>query len=116
MARAENVSRADVGELERSDPLRVIVAATAGLEPCLESSQCGPARSGHISIEVADARRFAALAGPWRTLAVRAANPNVFMEPAVVAAASETFRSKIRVLLAWPRLILICPRFFAQMT
>ena len=45
---------------------------------------------------------FAALAGPWRDLVAEAAEPNVFMEPAVLLAARRAEpQTPIEVLLAW---------------
>ncbi|HEX8168550.1 MAG TPA: GNAT family N-acetyltransferase [Beijerinckiaceae bacterium] len=51
---------------------------------------------------IVDAAAFAALAGPWRDLVADAAEPNVFMEPAVLLAAQAADPgTPIRVLLAW---------------
>src|SRR4051794_24450326 len=98
---SENAYCGDPTEPQSSAVSRVSEGETAASSPRLESSQCDPVNTRDISVEVVDAPQFTSLTAPWRTLAERAANPNVFMEPAVVAATSGTFRSKIRVLLAW---------------
>jgi CelD/BcsL family acetyltransferase involved in cellulose biosynthesis len=59
-------------------------------------------RTGGIEAEIVDAESFAALAGPWRDLVAAAAEPNVFMEPAVLLAAERAaLGTPIKVLLAW---------------
>lgn len=54
-----------------------------------------------ISVEVATPERFAQIEAQWRDLTERAVAPNVFMEPAVVAAAAAADHVVIHVLLAW---------------
>ena len=55
-----------------------------------------------IVVEIADAARFAELRREWRDLVERAAEPNVFMDPAMLLAAVETNKAaRIPVLLAW---------------
>ncbi|TCR62593.1 acetyltransferase (GNAT) family protein [Bosea sp. BK604] len=55
----------------------------------------------HISVELADAARFAALAEAWMSLAARAGVPNAFMDPAVALAMAEAWPDPVRILLAW---------------
>ncbi|MFL5179586.1 MAG: hypothetical protein ACJ8CQ_03475, partial [Microvirga sp.] len=45
-----------------------------------------PRAGGGIAVEIVDADAFAGLALPWRALVAEAAEPNVFMEPALVLA------------------------------
>jgi CelD/BcsL family acetyltransferase involved in cellulose biosynthesis len=55
-----------------------------------------------VAVEIADAARFAELRPAWLDLLARAAEPNAFMDPALVRAAAETDPEvPIRVLLAW---------------
>ncbi|HJW79466.1 MAG TPA: GNAT family N-acetyltransferase [Beijerinckiaceae bacterium] len=61
-----------------------------------------PRAGGGIAVEIVDADAFAGLALPWRALVAEAAEPNVFMEPALVLAAQLADRSTpIKVLLGW---------------
>ena len=69
------------------------------------------AASDDVDVEIADAARFASLAPLWRDLVGRAAEANVFMEPAVVQAADRTVTAgSVRVLLAWSRPLEEAPR------
>ena len=55
-----------------------------------------------IVVEIADPARFAELRGEWHDLVGRAAEPNVFMDPALLQAAVQTDKTaRIPVLLAW---------------
>jgi CelD/BcsL family acetyltransferase involved in cellulose biosynthesis len=54
-----------------------------------------------IAVEVATPARFAAVHAAWTDLVRRAAEPNVFMDPAVVAAAARASSNPVHVLLAW---------------
>src|SRR5438034_7344776 len=55
-----------------------------------------------VAVEIADAARFAAIRPAWLDLLARAAEPNAFMDPALVRAAADTDPEvSIRVLLAW---------------
>ena len=55
-----------------------------------------------IVVEITDAARFARLRAEWSDLVERAAEPNVFMDPALVQTAVEAnATSRIQVLLAW---------------
>jgi hypothetical protein len=62
-----------------------------------------PAGEPHaVTAEVVDAARFAALRPAWLDLVARAAEPNAFMDPALLAATAQTGPEvAIRVLLAW---------------
>ena len=65
---------------------------------------CAPRQfaSQKIVVEITDAARFAQLRREWRDLVARAAEPNVFMDPAMVQAAVETDKAaRVAVLLAW---------------
>src|SRR5690349_11513031 len=55
-----------------------------------------------LEVEIADAARFLTLDSEWRNLVSRAWTPNVFMEPAVVAAAESA--TKTRTVLVWRKL------------
>ena len=55
-----------------------------------------------VAIEIADAARFAEIRPAWLDLLTRAAEPNAFMDPALVrAAAAADPEVPIQVLLAW---------------
>lgn len=54
---------------------------------------------GSLEVETADAARFMDVQREWRDLVSRACTPNVFMEPAVVAAAEIGLQT--RTLLVW---------------
>lgn len=56
-----------------------------------------------ISVELADAARFAALTEAWMSLAARAGVPNAFMDPAVALAMEDAWPHPVRILLAWTR-------------
>jgi CelD/BcsL family acetyltransferase involved in cellulose biosynthesis len=57
---------------------------------------------GGIEVEVIDTAAFAGLGQAWRDLVAAAVEPNVFMEPAVLAAAQAAEPgTPIKVLLAW---------------
>ncbi len=61
-----------------------------------------PRAGSGIAVEIVDADAFAGLALPWRALVAEAAEPNVFMEPALILAAQRADRSTpIKVLLGW---------------
>jgi CelD/BcsL family acetyltransferase involved in cellulose biosynthesis len=72
--------------------------------PVGEASRCPPVAAG-ISVEIADAPRLSALQPHWRDLIRRADACNVFMHPALVCGAAQTYPDKdIRALIAWKRL------------
>jgi len=55
-----------------------------------------------VAVEIVDAVRFAEIRPAWLDLLTRAAEPNAFMDPALVRAAAEADPEvPIRVLLAW---------------
>jgi hypothetical protein len=55
-----------------------------------------------VAVEIADAVRFSEIRPAWLDLLTRAAEPNAFMDPALVRAAAEADPEvPIRVLLAW---------------
>ena len=55
-----------------------------------------------ISVEIAGVERLATLQGDWADLLGRAAEPNVFMSPALVGAAAGSYpQSRYRTVLAW---------------
>jgi CelD/BcsL family acetyltransferase involved in cellulose biosynthesis len=59
-------------------------------------------RGSKVDVEIADAVRLAAIRPHWNDLLARAAELNVFMDPAVVQAAAEAGSGEhIRTLLAW---------------
>lgn len=61
-----------------------------------------PARASGLTVERASAERLAALDDDWRDLAARADAANVFLHPALLAAAMAAYPSRnIAVLLAW---------------
>lgn len=60
-----------------------------------------PAGAPRIGVEIAAPARLAALAADVRDLVARAAEPNVFMQPAFVCAAAA--RESVHVVLAWDR-------------
>ncbi len=64
------------------------------------SRKDGRHRSGSLDVEVARAERFLKFESEWRDLVSRAWTPNVFMEPAVVAAA-ESEAASTHTLLVW---------------
>ena len=58
-------------------------------------------RSG-VTVEIADAARLATIRSSWDDLVTRAAEPNVFMDPALLCAASEVDPdAPVHTLLAW---------------
>lgn len=66
------------------------------------SPSAPPAHASGISAEIATPERFASLRDAWRALAVRAAEPNVFMDPAVVRASADARPDlPVHVMLAW---------------
>lgn len=83
---------------------------SSGALTALQTAPSAPPQRPPLVVEVADAVRYSGVAGEWRDLVGCAAEPNVFMEPGLVSAASEC-DAEIRVLLAWgfdkelPRLV-----------
>jgi CelD/BcsL family acetyltransferase involved in cellulose biosynthesis len=76
-------------------PFAALLARSAAHEPG------APARELHIGVEIVDPARLAALGPEIRDLIARAAEPNVFMDPAFVCAAAA--REAVHVVLAWDR-------------
>jgi CelD/BcsL family acetyltransferase involved in cellulose biosynthesis len=67
--------------------------------------EAGPRAAQHVSIEVACAGRLADVRADWTDLLSRAAEPNVFMDPALTAAAHDADPDGgHRALLAWTSL------------
>jgi CelD/BcsL family acetyltransferase involved in cellulose biosynthesis len=65
-------------------------------------AESGTQRGAKVAVEIADVARLTAIRPAWTDLLTRAAELNVFMDPAVVqAAAAAGFGDDIRTLLAW---------------
>lgn len=73
-----------------------------GHESQLVSAADGPISLPKIRVEIADTNRFLNVEPAWLDLAARAAEPNVFMDPVIVAAAANGMDAEnFPVLLAW---------------
>ncbi|SEF44519.1 Acetyltransferase (GNAT) domain-containing protein [Bosea lathyri] len=70
----------------------------------IATSSQGMCSADHaISVEIATPDRFIAMEREWRDLTSRALEPNIFMEPSLVAAAARSDDAVIHVLLVWGR-------------
>jgi CelD/BcsL family acetyltransferase involved in cellulose biosynthesis len=87
-------------------PIMAAMAVPLGAEALPHASLTGAAARpllGHdVRIEVVRASSFGGVSAAWRDLVGRAAEPNVFMEPAFVqAAAQASAANDVCVMLAW---------------
>ena len=65
-------------------------------------AEAAPRAAQHVSVEIACAGRLADIRADWTDLLSRAAEPNVFMDPALIAAAHDADPDGgHRALLAW---------------
>src|SRR5688572_27318056 len=80
------VALAQSSALNRTQPARVAAADQ---------------NAARINFELASTARYADLSASFRDLTSRAAEPNVFLEPAFVAATEKMEGGQISIVLAW---------------